>query len=146
MPLGSDYDKLIESRFADIKNTGGRHGGSITAAAFLQKFVNDVPWAHLDIAGTGMRKLPQKTTPHSDGWRAVVPDRICAIEERLSPLPNGLLGSHFATAAPSGQEGARFTSPASLRSARSAEGRTLTPQAGRGESAPFAQKIHKLSG
>jgi len=54
MPLGAAYDKLIESRFADIKNTGGRPAGSITAAQFLQRFVNDVPWAHLDIAGAGM--------------------------------------------------------------------------------------------
>lgn len=54
MPLGKAYDKLIESKFADIKNTGGRHAGSITAAQFLQRFVNDLPWVHLDIAGTGM--------------------------------------------------------------------------------------------
>ncbi|MGY3453008.1 leucyl aminopeptidase [Bradyrhizobium sp. USDA 4353] len=54
MPLGSEYDKLIDSQFADMKNTGGRHGGSITAAQFLQRFVNDTPWAHLDIAGTAM--------------------------------------------------------------------------------------------
>ncbi len=53
MPLGPAYDKLIKSRFADIKNTGGRLAGSITAAQFLQHFVNDVPWAHLDIAATG---------------------------------------------------------------------------------------------
>jgi len=51
LPLGPAYDRLIESRFADIKNTGGRLGGSITAGQFLQRFVNDVPWAHLDIAG-----------------------------------------------------------------------------------------------
>ncbi|MGJ5216667.1 leucyl aminopeptidase [Bradyrhizobium oligotrophicum] len=54
MPLGSEYDKLIDSQFADMKNTGGRHGGSITAAQFLQRIVNDTPWAHLDIAGTAM--------------------------------------------------------------------------------------------
>ena len=54
LPLGSAYDKLIDSKFADMKNTGGRHGGSITAAQFLQRFVNGTPWAHLDIAGTGM--------------------------------------------------------------------------------------------
>lgn len=60
MPLGAAYDKLIKSRFADIKNTGGRFGGAITAAQFLQRFVNDVPWAHLDIAGTGFG------TPASD--------------------------------------------------------------------------------
>jgi leucyl aminopeptidase len=54
MPLGPEYDKLIDSQFADMKNTGGRHGGSITAAQFLQRFVDNTPWAHLDIAGTAM--------------------------------------------------------------------------------------------
>jgi leucyl aminopeptidase len=55
MPLGSEYDKLIDSKNADIKNIGGRWAGSITAAQFLQRFVeNDTPWAHLDIAGTAM--------------------------------------------------------------------------------------------
>ena len=54
MPLGPEYDKQIDSQFADMKNTGSRNGGSITAAQFLQRFVNDTPWAHLDIAGTAM--------------------------------------------------------------------------------------------
>ena len=54
MPLGKDYDKMIDSRFADMKNTGGRFAGSITAAQFLQRFVKDTPWAHLDVAGTAM--------------------------------------------------------------------------------------------
>jgi leucyl aminopeptidase len=54
MPLGSDYDKLIDSKNADMKNIGGRYGGSITAAQFLQRFVKETPWAHLDIAGTAM--------------------------------------------------------------------------------------------
>ena len=54
MPLGPEYDKQINSQFADMKNTGNRHGGSITAAQFLQRFVDDTPWAHLDIAGTAM--------------------------------------------------------------------------------------------
>ncbi len=54
LPLAPAYDKLIDSKFADMKNTGGRHAGSITAAQFLQRFVNGAPWAHLDIAGTGM--------------------------------------------------------------------------------------------
>ena len=54
MPLGPDYDKLIDSKFADVKNTGGRSAGSVTAAQFLQRFVDKTPWAHLDIAGTGM--------------------------------------------------------------------------------------------
>jgi leucyl aminopeptidase len=54
MPLGPEYDKMIDSKFADMKNTGGRYGGAITAAQFLKRFVNDVPWAHLDVAGTAM--------------------------------------------------------------------------------------------
>ncbi|HEY4986513.1 MAG TPA: leucyl aminopeptidase, partial [Bradyrhizobium sp.] len=54
MPLGPEYDKMIDSQFADMKNAGVRHGGSITAAQFLQRFVDGTPWAHLDIAGTAM--------------------------------------------------------------------------------------------
>jgi leucyl aminopeptidase len=54
MPLGPEYDKKIDSKFADMKNIGGRDGGSITAAQLLQRFVGKTPWAHLDIAGTGM--------------------------------------------------------------------------------------------
>jgi leucyl aminopeptidase len=54
MPLGPEYDKKVESKFADMKNVGGRDGGSITAAQILQRFVDKTPWAHLDIAGTGM--------------------------------------------------------------------------------------------
>jgi len=54
MPMGDEYEKLIESKNADMKNTGGRYGGSIAAAQFLQRFVKDTPWAHLDIAGTAM--------------------------------------------------------------------------------------------
>ena len=54
MPLGAEYDKLIDSKNADMKNIGGRFGGSITAAQFLQRFVKDTPWAHIDIAGTAM--------------------------------------------------------------------------------------------
>jgi len=54
MPLAPYYDKMIDSKFADMKNTGGRFGGSITAAQFLQRYIGKTPWAHLDIAGTGM--------------------------------------------------------------------------------------------
>ncbi len=79
MPLTPGYDKLIDSRFADMKNTGGRHAGSITAAHFIKRFVNDVPWAHLDIAGTGM------ASPGTDinqswgsGWGVRLLDRLVA--------------------------------------------------------------------
>jgi leucyl aminopeptidase len=54
LPMGPEYDKMIDSRFADMKNTGGRFGGAITAAQFLGRFVKDTPWAHLDVAGTAM--------------------------------------------------------------------------------------------
>jgi len=86
MPLGPEYDKMIDSKFADMKNTGGRHGGSIAAAQFLQRFVGDIPWAHLDIAGTamgapstdintswgsgyGVRLLDQLVSEHYEGRR-----------------------------------------------------------------------------
>src|SRR5580658_10181155 len=51
MPLGEEYAEQIKSDIADIKNTGGRHGGAITAAEFLHVFAEDSPWIHLDIAG-----------------------------------------------------------------------------------------------
>ena len=79
MPMGPVYDKLIDSKFADMKNTGGRHAGSITAAHFIQRFVNDTPWAHLDIAGTGMGS-PQGDTNQSwgSGWGVRLLDRLVA--------------------------------------------------------------------
>jgi leucyl aminopeptidase len=52
LPLFEEYSKQIDSDFADIKNTGGREAGSITGGAFLKEFVGEIPWVHLDIAGT----------------------------------------------------------------------------------------------
>ncbi len=52
LPLGKNYTKQLDSKVADLKNTGGRAAGTITAAAYLEKFVSETPWAHLDIAGT----------------------------------------------------------------------------------------------
>ena len=52
MPIDNEYQDYIRSDIADIKNTGGRYGGAITAAMFLKEFVDDTPWIHLDIAGT----------------------------------------------------------------------------------------------
>ncbi len=63
MPLAEAYDKLIDSDAADVKNIGGREAGSVTAAQFLQRFVKDVPWAHLDIAGTTWSKKDAPTVP-----------------------------------------------------------------------------------
>jgi len=62
-PLGESYDKNINSEIADMKNIGGRPGGSITAAQFLQRFVNGKPWAHLDIAGMAWAAKDTPTTP-----------------------------------------------------------------------------------
>ncbi len=66
MPLPEAYTKQIDSMIADVKNTGGRPGGSITAALFLQKFVNGLPWAHLDIAGVAWKK-PSSVPTIPDG-------------------------------------------------------------------------------
>lgn len=65
MPMGPAYDKLIDSRFADMKNSGGRHAGAITAAQLLKRFVGETVWAHLDIAGTG---LNASTTDINTSW------------------------------------------------------------------------------
>lgn len=77
MPLGPEYDKMIDSKFADMKNTGGRYGGSITAAQFLQRFVNKTPWVHLDIAGTALGS-PQTdiNKSWSSGWGVRLLDRL----------------------------------------------------------------------
>lgn len=66
MPLGKEYDKMIDSKIADMKNTGGRQAGAITAAQFLQRFVGTTPWAHLDIASTAMG-APSTEVNHSWG-------------------------------------------------------------------------------
>jgi len=63
MPLGDAYDKLLNSDCADMKNIGGRNAGSITAAQFLQRFVKDTTWAHLDIAGMAWSSKDRPTVP-----------------------------------------------------------------------------------
>jgi leucyl aminopeptidase len=77
MPLGAEYDKLIDSKFADMKNTGGRWGGSITAAQLLARFVGKTPWAHLDIAGTALGS-PQNdiNKSWSSGWGVRLLDQL----------------------------------------------------------------------
>jgi len=64
LPMGSEYDKLINSKIADMKNIGGRNAGAITAAQFLKRFVkNDVKWAHIDIAGVTWTDVDSKLHP-----------------------------------------------------------------------------------
>ena len=67
LPLGDPYDRLLKSKFADMRNIGGRAAGSITAAQFLKRFVNDdVKWAHLDIAGVAWRE--GEKPPQDPSW------------------------------------------------------------------------------
>jgi leucyl aminopeptidase len=77
LPMAPAYEKMIESRFADIKNSAGRQAGSITAAHFLQRFVNKVPWAHLDIAGAAMGTSNNETnTSWAPGFGVALLDRM----------------------------------------------------------------------
>jgi len=69
MPLDDEYREQIKSGIADIKNTGGRYGGAVTAAMFLREFVEDTPWIHLDIAGTAW-------TEENKSWIALGPSGI----------------------------------------------------------------------
>jgi len=66
LPLPASYEKQIDSMAADVKNVGGRPARSITAALFLQRFVNQTPWAHLDIASTAWKK-PSSVPTIPDG-------------------------------------------------------------------------------
>jgi leucyl aminopeptidase len=62
MPLGEPFDRLIDSPIADMKNVGPREGGSITAAQFIQRFIeNGVRWAHIDMAGKAWSDKPNST-------------------------------------------------------------------------------------
>ena len=84
MPLGPAYDKLIESRFADIKNSAGRPAGAITAAQFLARFVGDVPWAHLDIAGVSLGPPASETNASwAPGFGVALLDRY--VRDVLEP-------------------------------------------------------------
>jgi leucyl aminopeptidase len=79
MPLARAYDKLIDSKNADMKNIGGRNGGAITAAQFLQRFIKGTPWAHLDVAGVAMDS--NKTDINqgwASGWGVRLLDRLVA--------------------------------------------------------------------
>ena len=80
MPMGPAYDALLKSRVADMKNIGGRMAGSITAAQFLQRFVkDDVPWCHLDIAGTASVKSETALAPAgATGWGVMALNRLIA--------------------------------------------------------------------
>ncbi|HET9159347.1 MAG TPA: leucyl aminopeptidase [Caulobacteraceae bacterium] len=83
MPMPAAYEKQFESMIADMKNVGGRPAGSITAALILQKFVNGLPWAHLDIAGVAWKKPSTVAT---------IPDGASGFGVRLL---NQLVADHY---------------------------------------------------
>ena len=73
LPLDAEYRRQLRSDFADLKNVGGRPAGTITAASFLSEFVEDAPWAHLDIAGTAYGKTRK---PYLRNGPAGIPCRL----------------------------------------------------------------------
>jgi leucyl aminopeptidase len=80
LPLGDAYDKVLKSKIADMKNIGGPHAGSITAAQFLQRFVDKTAWAHLDIAGVASQDGEHKDLAPSwaTGWGVRLLNRLIA--------------------------------------------------------------------
>ncbi|MBL4800603.1 MAG: leucyl aminopeptidase [Emcibacter sp.] len=77
MPMSKGFDKLVDSKIADMKNVGGKYGGSITAAQFLQRYVNDVPWVHIDIAGTAWRtEASDIAAPGATGYGVRLLDQL----------------------------------------------------------------------
>lgn len=78
MPMGEAYDAKLKSRIADMMNVGGRDGGAITAAQFLQRFVKEgMPWCHLDIAGTALLKSDTTLAPKgATGWGVMALNRL----------------------------------------------------------------------
>ncbi len=79
MPLDKAFDKMMDSKNADVKNAGGRWGGACSAAAFLQRFVKDTPWCHIDLAGTAMDGARSDfNTSWGSGWGVRLLDRLVA--------------------------------------------------------------------
>ncbi len=77
MPLGSEYAEQLKSRVADVRNSGDRRGGAVTAAEFLRRFVkDDMPWAHIDIAGVTTTSVDLGVSPKgATGWGVMTLDR-----------------------------------------------------------------------
>ena len=77
MPLGDAYNKQMDSDIADMKNAGPRWGGAITAACFLERFVDKTPWVHMDIAGVAWSRKDRGTTPKgASGFGVRALDRL----------------------------------------------------------------------
>ena len=134
MPLGPEYDKQIDSKFADMKNTGGRYGGSITAAQLLARFVDKTPWAHLDIAGTALGS-PQTdiNKSWSSGWGVRLLNQLVAITTNADAGTHGHRGRLLPSAAPAARARAART-PGEIAGARLA-GRGAGGERGAGRGA-----------
>lgn len=79
MPLDKAFDKLIDSKNADMKNIGGRWGGANTAAHFIQRHIKDTPWAHIDLAGTAMDAAANDINQSwGSGWGVRLLDQLVA--------------------------------------------------------------------
>ena len=79
MPLDASFDKMIKGSTGDIKNLGGRWGGACTAAAFIKRFIDDTPWAHIDLAGTAMdASSTDINRSWGSGWGVRLLDRFVA--------------------------------------------------------------------
>lgn len=92
LPLAKEYDKLIESKIADMKNVGGRAAGSITAAQFLKRFAKDSVWVHLDVAGTAMGGVSNEVSrTFGSGFGVRLLERFVAdyYEEGAGDVPRG---------------------------------------------------------
>jgi len=85
LPLGPEYTKQLRSEVADLKNVGGRPAGAITAAAYLQEFIGDTPWAHLDIAGTAWN-FTKKTYVPKKGPSGIGARTLLALIRNWKPL------------------------------------------------------------
>jgi leucyl aminopeptidase len=86
MPIWKEYNELLRSDIADMKNIGGREAGTITAACFLNRFVGDTPWVHLDIAGTAWT---EKEKPYRPKGPTAVPVRLVVdLVRNWQPLAN----------------------------------------------------------
>ena len=85
MPLYDEYSDLMKSDIADLKNTGGRPAGTLTAAAFLRAFAGDTPWVHLDVAGTAY--LDSESPWQAKGPTGTPVRALVAFAEQLAGAP-----------------------------------------------------------
>ena len=92
MPMGAEYNKQLDSDIADMKNVGPRWGGAITAACFLERFVGETPWIHMDIAGTAWSSKDNQRCPRAApagacgcliNWSPTITNRVATDKSSL---------------------------------------------------------------